>query len=451
MAEDKILVVEDEEIMRKVLVKLLTNEGHAVFEADNGEDALKIFQNDEIDVIIADIRLKRMDGLELLDRVKEIDHEVMVIMITAYASVESVQTALRKGAYDYITKPFLNDDIKQRVKNALKQKRLFKENRFLKRELKDKYSFKNIIGTSDSLQKVFELIDKVSKTNTNVLITGESGTGKELAARAVHFNSDRADRPFLAVNCGAIADSLLESELFGHLKGSFTGAIANKIGLFVQANEGTLLLDEIGEVSHALQVKLLRAIQEREVMPVGGTKQVQFNIRLIATTNKDLEAEIAKGNFREDLYYRINVVKIDMPSLRERRDDIPLLANHFIQKFAAEFGKGDLKLSGEFMKYLMAYNWPGNVRELENVMERAGALAEIGVVITPDHLPEKILTSRTPPREYKNDDSSLDVLERHHIMRILEKTGGHKVKTAQILGINLSTLYRKLTKYKLKI
>ncbi len=447
MAGEKILIAEDEDLMRNILTTLLSRAGYETFAASNGEDALRIFQTEEIDLLLTDIRMPEMDGLELLDRVRDLDQEVMVIMTTAYGSVESAVEAMRKGAYDYITKPFINDDIKLTVQNALNQRALFRENRYLKRALKEKYRFERIIGTSEAMQQVYDLMEKVCRATINILITGETGTGKELVAQAVHYNSDRAEKPFLAVNCGALAENLLESELFGHVKGAFTGAIASKVGYFQRADGGTLLLDEIGEVSPALQVKLLRAVQEREVVPVGSTEPVRLDVRLICATNRDLEAEVAGGRFREDLFYRVNVMQIGMPALRERRDDIPLLARHFLTAHAEGAGASNPVVSREAMTCLINYDWPENVRELENVVERAVLLAE-GEAIVAEHLPEKVREAPIGIEDPEGREMTLAELEKRHILKVMDQMGGNKSEAARILGINLATLYRKLDRYK---
>ncbi|MEP7038620.1 MAG: sigma-54 dependent transcriptional regulator, partial [Acidobacteriota bacterium] len=334
MNKPNVLVVEDEELMRSILRQLLEGENCNVFTADSAENALEIFAANEIAVTLTDIKMSGMDGIELLDQIKTIDDEAIVIIMTAYSSVDSAIAALRKGAYDYVTKPFVNEDLLQTIKNAIRTKELFSENRALRRELKQKYGFSEIIGNSESLQNVFHIVEKVADTNASVLIQGESGTGKELIARAIHFNSRRAGKAFLAVNCGALPESLLESELFGHTKGAFTGATADKKGLFRSADGGTLLLDEIGEMPMNLQVKLLRAVQEQEVTPIGSSLAVKFDTRIIAATNKNLENEVAENRFREDLFYRLNIIEINLPPLRERREDIPLLVKHFAAKTA---------------------------------------------------------------------------------------------------------------------
>ncbi|HTK37870.1 MAG TPA: sigma-54 dependent transcriptional regulator [Pyrinomonadaceae bacterium] len=443
MTKKSVLVVEDEDLMRSILRQLLEGSGYNVFTADSAETALEIFSHHDIDITLTDIKMSGRDGLELLDQIKTIDAEAMVIIMTAYSSVDTAVAALRKGAYDYVTKPFVNEDLLQTVKNAVQQRELFHENRALRRELKKKYEFSEVIGKSDALQRVFDLVKKVADTSTSVLILGESGTGKELVARSIHFNSSRFDKPFLAVNCGALPESLLESELFGHTKGSFTGAVADKKGLFRSASGGTLLLDEIGEMPLPLQVKLLRALQEHEVTPVGSAMPVKFDARIVAATNKDLEHEVAEGRFREDLFYRLNVIEIALPPLRERREDIPLLIKHFIAKACRA-----TTVSTEALAAMVNYDWPGNVRELENAIERALILSEheIGV----DALPPKVRVGSEGAYNIRDMDGfrpTLDEMERRYILEILNAAGDDKAQAANILGIDLSTLYRKLKRY----
>lgn len=446
---ERILIVEDEELMRELLSRILVRENYSLFKASSGKEALKLFQDNPIDLVLTDLKMEEMDGLELLTHVRAMDPEVDVIMMTAYASVETAVEAMRRGAYDYITKPFINDEIRVVVRRALDQRHLSRENRYLKRELRERYRFDNIVGKSEAMEKVYRMVEKVASISSNLLLTGETGTGKELIARAIHYNSERAERPFVAVNCGALTESLLESELFGHVKGAFTGAIASKEGFFHKANGGTLFLDELSEVSPGLQVKLLRAVQEREVIPVGGRDPLKFDVRLLAATNKDLEEAVRRGAFREDLFYRLNVITIHLPPLRQRKEDIPLLANFFLQKYARRFGKLSTKISKDAMRVLVNYDWPGNVRELENVIERAVALSESDTVDTPD-LPEKIASAKIQIQDVDEVEVTLEALEEEHIKKVLHKVAGDKVRAAQILGINLSTLYRKLIRYEPK-
>jgi len=446
--KSKVLIVEDEELMRSILRQLLEDEGYQVLTADSAENALEIFSSNDVAVTLTDIKMARMDGLQLLDQIKTIEDEAIVIIMTAYSSVDSAISALRKGAYDYITKPFVNEDLLQTVRNAIRTKELFRENRNLRRELGKRYSFSEIIGTSEALQEVFLLVEKVSDTNAGILIQGESGTGKELIARSIHFNSRRAAKPFLAVNCGALPESLLESELFGHTKGSFTGATADKKGLFRSADGGTLLLDEIAEMPQQLQVKLLRALQEHEVTPVGSSTAVKFDARIIASTNKNLEKEVAENRFREDLFYRLNVIEISLPSLRERREDIPLLVKHFISKFAREQNTSEKIITKEAMSALVNSNWQGNVRELQNAIERAFILS--GEEINFESLPPKIKNNSEKFFEMRDPEGlrpTLEEMERRYIMDVLKTVGEDKNAASEILGIDLSTLYRKLKRY----
>lgn len=442
-----ILIAEDEDLMRVILMRLLEEAGYRVAAVANAEDALERFATEDVAVTLTDIRMAGMDGLMLLDRIKDIDAEALVIVMTAYSSVDSAVAALRKGAYDYVTKPFVNADLLQSVKNAIRQRELFRENRALRRELDQRYSFSEIIGTSEALQSVFRLVEKVAATNTNILIEGESGTGKELIARAIHHHSARADRPFVAINCGALPETLLESELFGHMKGAFTGAVANKTGLLRAAEGGTIFLDEIGEITPAMQVRLLRAAQEHEVTPVGATAAVAFDARIICATNRDLEKEVAEGRFREDLFYRLNVIEIHLPPLRERREDIPLLVRHFITRTAREQAQTEKPLDARAMSALINYAWPGNVRELQNAVERAFTLS--GDEIDLDSLSPRIRDSagNITVRDPDGLRPTLAEIERRYIFETLVSVNQDKVRAANILGIDLSTLYRKLKRY----
>lgn len=444
-----ILIAEDEDLMRVILSGLLEEAGYRVTQAADAEAALERFAAEDVAVTLTDIRMAGMDGLALLDRIKDIDGEALVIVMTAYSSVDSAIAALRKGAYDYITKPFVNEDLLQSVKNAIRQRELFRENRALRRELERRYSFSEIIGTSEALQSVFRLVEKVATTNTNILVEGESGTGKELIARAIHHHSSRAARPFLAINCGALPETLLESELFGHTKGAFTGATQNKPGLLRAAEGGTIFLDEIGEITPAMQVKLLRAVQEHEVLPVGASAPVSFDARIICATNRDLEKEVEGGRFREDLFYRLNVIEIHLPPLRERREDIPLLVRHFITRTAHEQGQAEKALQPEAMSALINYRWPGNVRELQNAVERAFTLS--GERIDLDSLPPRVREAAAGDNVALRDPDglrpTLAEIERRHLLATLAAVNQDKARAANILGIDLSTLYRKLKRY----
>jgi len=445
MAQNSVLVVEDEELMRSILRRLLEDAGYKVFTADSAEAALEIFPGNDIAVTLTDIKMSGMDGIGLLDRIKGIDEQALVIIMTAYSSVDSAIAALRSGAYDYITKPFINEDLLQTVKNAIQQRQLFQENRVLRRELGGQYSFSEIIGKSEALQKIFSLVQKVAATNASVLIQGESGTGKELVAKSIHFNSDRHNKAFLAVNCGALPESLLESELFGHTKGSFTGAVADKKGLFRSASGGTIFLDEVGEMPGSLQVKLLRALQEHEVVPVGSSVPVKFDARIIAATNRNLDNEVAAGRFREDLFYRLNVVEITVPPLRERGEDIPLLVKHFVARNAKLQNVAPKSVTDKAAVTLSNYSWPGNVRELENTIERAMILS--GEEIDLESLPPKVRSTAESSRTSMGSRPTLEEMERRYVLEVMAHVGDDKASAAGILGIDLSTLYRKLKRY----
>ena len=446
MVTENVLIVEDEELMRSILRQLVESSGYRAFTADSAETALEVFLSNEIALVLTDIKMSGKDGLALLDQIRAIDDEAIVIIMTAFSSVDTAVAALRKGAYDYITKPFVNEDLKQTIKNALTHRQLFRENRMLRRELHKRYDFSEIIGKSDALQKVFEIVKKVAATSAHVLIQGESGTGKELIARSIHFNSGRSEKPFLAVNCGALPESLLESELFGHTKGSFTGAVADKKGLFRSVAGGTLFLDEVGEMPPSLQVKLLRALQEHEVTPVGASTPISFDARIVAATNRNLETEVAEGRFRKDLFYRLDVIEIDVPPLRQRRDDIPMLVKHFVSATARAQPAPEKSVTREALAALTNYSWPGNVRELEHVMERAVILS--GEEIDIESLPSKI---RLNSGFDKVDPSrpTLAESERRYVLETLTEVDHDKVEAANVLGIDLSTLYRKLKRYQL--
>src|ERR1700674_2409517 len=446
----RVLVVEDEELMRAIIVQLLRSEGYDVIEGNSADSALQIFEREKIDLAILDLNLgEGGSGLELLGKIHDLDPEVMGSIVTAYASIESAVEALRQGAYDYITKPFANDHLKAVVRKALEYKAAFRENRFLRRELREKYRFESIIGNCDAIDQVFRVMEKVARTDSSVLITGQSGTGKELVARAIHFASERANKRFLPINCGALPENLLESELFGYKRGAFTGATQDKLGLLKAADKGTVFFDEIGDMPLALQVKLLRAFQERECYPLGSNDPVSFDVRVICATNRNLEREAKEGRFREELLYRINVITIALPSLRERRDDIPLLANHFLRKYEKQLGRVGMRISKGAMRVMLGYAWPGNVRELENTVERAAILAETDVIHAHD-LPEKLHSTMIVSATAETTGMTLEELEREHMRRVLNEVSGDKVKAAQVLGIHLSTLYRKVQRYRLE-
>jgi two-component system response regulator PilR (NtrC family) len=439
----KILVVDDEKSIRDSLNMVLSDEGYEVKSAADGAEALTLINDDNFDVIISDIKMPNIDGMELLDRSSKISPGTFYIIMTAYASVNTAVEALRHGAFDYLIKPVEFDDLLIRVKRLLDYKKLSLENKMLRQRTVEEGDFSHIIGKSEPMRKIFDLIKQVAPTNSNVLISGKSGTGKELVAKAIHNNSLRRNEIFLPINCGAISENLIESELFGHKKGSFTGATEEKQGLFKVADGGTLFLDEIGDLPLNLQVKLLRAIEDKKFLPVGGTKAIETNVRIIAATNQNLYEKTKKGEFREDLFYRLNVVEIKLPSLNERKDDIPLLVNHFIEKYCNEMGKKVLGVDNETMKVLMSHDWQGGVRELENVIERAVIFANNNV-ITVDNLADHI---RGESISHSYPDSLKEAIagfEREHILSVIKKFDYNKEDAAKALKIGLSSLYRKM-------
>jgi len=439
----KILIVDDEQIVRDSLTHWFEEDGYQVSSAADAFDVLKDLQPGKYDIMLVDIKMPKMSGLELLEKVKEIDPDCIVIIITAYASVPSAVQALKNGAFDYVTKPIEPDELSHLIKNAIKQKALKKENIALRTSIDEMFSFEGLIGESPEMKKVFELIKIVAPQDTTVMIRGESGTGKELIARAIHMNSPRKYYPIIPVNCGAFTETLLESELFGHEKGAFTGAQYRRKGKIEMANGGTLFLDEVGSVSPKMQVELLRVLESKQFTRVGGSEIVKVDFRLISATNENLEKLVEEGRFREDLYYRLNVFTIYIPPLRERRSDIPILANHFVQKFARQMNKPILKISDEAMEILLNHSWPGNVRELENAIERAmvvGKPPEIKPSDLPFHL-EKVNSFET---------DSLEEVEKNHIQRVLKKYDWNISKAATALNIDRVTLYNKIKKYGLQ-
>ncbi len=455
--KQKILVVDDEKNMCDFLDIMLKKEGYDVTCTTSGEDALKLLEDNLYNMILTDVRMPGMDGFDVLRKTKEVSPDTVVIMITAYGSPEGAVTAMKEGAYDYITKPFQVDEVKLTIRKALERNALLSENIRLRQEVEERYKFWNLIGKSPKMQRVYELVEKVSQTKANVLITGESGTGKELVAKAIHYNSPRKTRSFVTLNCGAIPENLLESELFGHMKGSFTGAIANKRGLLEMAEGGTLFMDEIGELPLPLQVKLLRVIQEREFKRVGGTEDMKVDVRIISASNQDLGQKVVHGGFREDLFYRLNVIQIKLPRLRERKEDIPLLVNHFVRKYSAETGKEIEGISPEALELLLGYDFPGNVRELENIIERSITL-EISPIITErlvrSYLNERTISRGIPPsleipEEGIDLNKVVEDLEKAFILKALEQTGGVKKKAAKLLGMNFRAMRYKLAKYEL--
>jgi len=449
MDKTNILVVDDEKDICRALNIILSKEGYAVTEAYNGEQAVDLLKKLTFDIIMTDIKMDKMDGFEVLKQAQSLAPGSSVVMMTAFASVGSAVEAMRKGAADYITKPFINDDIRLTIKRIVESRELQMENQILRQELSQRcISFKNIIGTSDAIQKVFSVMEKVIPSKANILITGESGTGKGLVAQAIHESGPRMDKPFISINCGAIPENLLESELFGHKKGSFTSAIEDKKGLITMANSGTLFLDEVGELPSSLQVKLLNVIQNKELTPVGDTRVIAVDIRIIAATNADLMQRVKDGRFREDLFYRLNVIEIRIPSLRERKDDIPLLIKHYLQVFNDEAGKKIKDIDYEAMQAMLAYDWPGNIRELRNTLERAVVLAE-GDVVTLHDLPDKFRSLDLEGIATSSLRQALDDYEREYIRRSLAENRGNKEATATRLGIDLATLYRKLKKLRI--
>jgi two-component system response regulator PilR (NtrC family) len=457
----RILIVDDERSMREMLAILLRREGHDVATAENGRTAIDLIASRPFDVVVSDARMPDVDGLEVLRQARAANPTVIAIMVTAYGSPDLIRGVETLGVNDYVEKPFNTEVLKFRIRKELDRKRLHQENTLLKRAMRSAHQFENIIGTSSAMLRVFDLVDTIAPTGSTVLITGESGTGKELVARAIHVRSSRSERPFVAVNCGALTETLLDSELFGHVRGAFTGADGNKKGLIEVAEKGTIFLDEIGEMSPMLQVKLLRVLQERRFRRVGGTEEIDADIRIIAATNRDLARMVSDGQFREDLFYRINVIPVRMPPLRERTGDIPQLAEHFIARFAPQMKKAIAGISPAAMASLTAYAWPGNVRELENAMERAVALersALVGVESLPDAVRGTTPAAATPARVMPGaplPDTGFDLeqhvqhIEREYIAEALRRSGGVKVKAAELLGMSFRSFRYYMKKYNL--
>ncbi len=442
---DRILVVDDDLEMGGLLSEVLQEEGFHVSTTGDSLEALSLLKREEFDLLITDLKMKGLKGLDLLEEAKRVAPTTPVIIITAFGTIESAIKAMKMGAYDYITKPFQMDELILTLRKALETRQLRKEVIRLRKEVESRYQFHQIIGKSPSMQKIYDLIERICDTPSNVLITGESGTGKELVAKAIHYNGIRKEGPFIAVNCAAIPEALLESELFGYKKGAFTDAKSDKKGLLFEANEGTLFLDEITEMPISLQAKLLRVIEEREVRPLGDTNSYSVDIRIISTSNRDIPTLIQQGRFREDLYYRLKVIDIEMPPLRDRREDIPLLVQHFIKKFNQEMKKNVSSISEEALRIFLNYSWPGNVRELENVIQRAITLSQREEII-PEDLPSALFLKEEESLFMKAFEKkfTLDQLEREYIKRVLIETGGNKSKAAEILGLDRKTLYRKL-------
>jgi two-component system, NtrC family, response regulator PilR len=454
----RILVVDDERSMRELLAIVLKREGYEVLLADSGRAAIATLEREPIDVLISDIKMPDLSGVDVLRAAKRIDQDILGIMITAFASTDTAVEAMRLGACDYLSKPFDIDLLKMKVREKIDNRQLRQENVLLKRTLGLSHQFANIVGRSEAMLAVFKLVETIARTNSTILLTGESGTGKGLVAQAIHFHSLRRDKPMVALNCGALTETLLESELFGHMRGSFTGADANKKGLLEVAEHGTIFLDEIGEMSGVMQVKLLRVLQERRFRRVGGLEEQQADIRVVAATNQDLTRLVAEGRFREDLFYRINVIPIALPPLRERREDIPLLADHFLAKYTEQMGKPVTGISHEAMQLLIRYDWPGNIRELENVLERAVALEATPAILV-NSLPACVQIEARPGTARGTDylpDSGFDLeehvkgIERGFIAQALERCGGVQVRAAELVGMSFRSFRYYVKKYNLR-
>lgn len=457
MEDGKILVVEDQDAMRESLIIAFRDEGYQVEGVSSGEEAIqKLCGHTVYDLVITDLKMKKVDGLEVLKTVKTANPSTEVVLITAYGTISTAVQAIRDGAYDYVTKPFRHQEILRVAKKAIEKKSLKDRVRYLEGEIREKYKFEGIVGNSPAMLEVSKITSHICRTESTVLVTGESGTGKELIAKAIHYNSSRKEGPFVVINCGALPENLQESELFGHVKGAFTGAIRDKIGLFQQAQKGTILLDEVGETSPSTQVKLLRFLQDGEIRLVGGNKSMYVDARIIAATNENLEQAVESGRFRKDLFYRINVIRIHLPPLRERREDIPLLVEYFLEKILEKQKKGKRELSKEAMYALANYDWPGNIRELQNMLERAVALSKDETI----HIHELLLPQKefdsiaiNPLENEKRKSFIVTTLaeqEKNAIIEALNKYSGNQTKVAQILGISTTTLWRKIKKYRIK-
>ena len=454
MSSKRILIIDDEENMLHMLKTILSKEGYEIVTAGNGREGLEKIKTNLFDTILCDLRMPEMDGLSFLKTVKVKNIDSTIIMMSAYGTIDLAVEAMKHGAYDYISKPFKPDEIILTLKKAEERERLRKENILLKKEIKKEFGFESIITKNDKMLQIFETIHKISDYDTSVLIIGESGTGKELVAKAIHYDSKRSGKPFIAINCGAIPENLLESELFGYVKGAFTDANQNKKGLFEEANRGSLLLDEIGELPSNLQVKLLRALQEGEVRKVGDTKQIKLDVRIIAATSKNLGQEVRNDSFREDLFYRLNVIQINLPSLRERREDIPLLINHFINRYNEKHHLKAKNFSSAALNVLLEYDWPGNIRELENAIERAVILSE-GSRIEVSALPPDIRKLKAPrEKEIVNDEYSIKkfhiIMEEQLIKKALDKTKGNRTRAAKLLEISHPSLLSKMKEFRLR-
>jgi two-component system response regulator AtoC len=452
MIPKRILIVDDEENLRHLLTVILKKEGYETETASNGAEALQKVLAAPFDQVLCDIRMPQMDGLTFLGELEKAGAKVSVIMMSAYGTVDTAIEAMKLGAYDYVSKPFKPDEILLTLKKAEEREKLKKENAQLRREVHREYGFEKIVTRNEKIKKIFEVIRKVAQYKSTILITGESGTGKELIARALHYHSDRSNRPFIPINCGAIPENLLESELFGHMKGAFTDAIRTKKGLFEEADGGTLFLDEIGELASSLQVKLLRVLQDGEIRRIGEARSIRIDVRIVAATAKDLVKEVSEGRFRDDLFYRLNVLPIHLPPLRERKEDIPLLVNHFLQVCRENIGKKVDGIESRALEAMMSHGWPGNVRELENTIERAVVLAE-GEKITLESLPPEIQNTPTSPPKVKVDDEEYSIkkmskiLETNLIRKALEKSKGNHTHAARLLEISHRALLYKIKEY----
>ncbi len=452
-----VLVVEDEADFREAAVAFLRGEGFAVDEASGGAEAIDMIRRHPYDVVLTDLRLPEYDGVEVLREAMQIYPDIIVIIMTGYGTIETAVDAIKMGAFDFVSKPFELVKLPLLIRAALEQRRLKSENVYLRQQLKEKYRFSNIVGHSDAMDEVYRLIELVSNNTSTVLVMGETGTGKELIARAIHYNGPRRDNRLISINCGAIPENLLEDELFGHVKGAFTGAIQTRIGRFEQAHKGTIFLDEIGNMSPSLQVKLLRVLQEREFERVGGSSPVKVDVRVIAATNADLAERVKASAFREDLYYRLNVIQIQLPPLRERQEDIPLLALHFVRKFCKDLSEPTKTISQLVLRQLMAYPWPGNVRELENTIERAVILSGTRTQILVSDLSKEIQKVEPPrsllgfeiPEEGVHFQSLVSNIERELILQSLKRTGGNKVRAAELLHLKRTTLVEKMKRFEI--
>jgi DNA-binding NtrC family response regulator len=451
----RVLVVDDEEVVRDVLSTLLSEEGYLVDLAENGLRAIEMIRGGEYSVVLLDLMMPEMDGLQVLESLQNSQDGPATVVLTAFASIDRAVRATRLGAFDFIAKPFKNDEILLVVKNAVEQRRLRFENARLKESLRERFSYRNIIGKSEAMQQLFSLVSQVAPRRSTVLIQGESGTGKELVAKAIHAASTRAEAPFVAINCGNIPSELLESEIFGHVRGAFTGAATAKKGLFEVADEGTFFLDEVASISLEMQAKLLRVIQEREFRRLGALENIKVDVRIIAATNTDLQAAVSAGTFRDDLYYRLNVIVIKLPPLRDRNEDIPLLADHFIKKYCEENGRSLCSLDPAALKVLMDYSWPGNVRELENAIERAVVLCP-GDIIAPDLFPKNIISAFPATGTADMEEKNLSLKERvanfekSLILSALDQTDWNQKKAAELLLVNPTTLSEKLKRLKIR-